>query len=61
MKPQMQSPILESDRFIPIDMEREMRCPDCHKLLAKGDIGSKGKMEIKCPRCKTMCRFCRLA
>ncbi|WP_420905148.1 zinc finger domain-containing protein [Candidatus Magnetaquiglobus chichijimensis] len=28
----------------------EIRCGQCHKLLAKGS----GHLEIKCPRCKTI-------
>jgi phage FluMu protein Com len=31
---------------------KEFRCKFCHRLLAKVEEGS--KVEIKCPKCKTM-------
>lgn len=33
-------------------MMSEFRCCQCHRLLAK--IEGTGKVEIKCPRCKTI-------
>lgn len=33
-------------------MLNEFRCKFCHRLLAKVSEG--GKVEIKCPKCKTM-------
>lgn len=35
----------------PEDM-KEFRCKFCHRLLAK--VGEAKKVEIKCPKCKTM-------
>ncbi len=32
------------------------RCKNCNKLLAVGT----GEFEIKCPRCKSLNRFCSL-
>ncbi len=56
-----QKPHQESDdSFIPIDMDKELRCPGCRKLLLKGDIEDGSKIEIKCPRCKQLCRFCKV-
>jgi phage FluMu protein Com len=34
--------------------EDEFRCPDCGKLLLKGDINS---VQVKCPRCKSIVSF----
>ncbi len=34
---------------------KEFRCKFCHRLLAK--IEAQGKVEIKCPKCKTMNLF----
>ena len=34
---------------------KEFRCKFCHRLLAKVADGS--KVEIKCPKCKTMCLY----
>jgi phage FluMu protein Com len=31
---------------------KEFRCKFCHRLLAK--VEGTGKVEIKCPKCKTM-------
>lgn len=31
---------------------RDFRCKFCHRLLAK--VGEGAKVEIKCPKCKTM-------
>lgn len=31
-----------------------IRCPACHKMLAKCDV--RGMIEIACPRCKTLVR-----
>ncbi len=31
---------------------KEFRCKFCHRLLAK--VGEAKKIEIKCPKCKTM-------
>lgn len=31
---------------------KEFRCKFCHRLLAK--VGDAKKVEIKCPKCKTM-------
>ena len=36
-------------------MLKEFRCKFCHRLLAKVEDGS--KVEIKCPKCKTMNLF----
>ncbi|WP_156923251.1 Com family DNA-binding transcriptional regulator [Ignatzschineria larvae] len=33
---------------------REFRCLKCSKKLA---VGSIIRLEIKCPRCKTMCAY----
>ena len=46
----------QEPEYILVDKDSELRCPnpDCRKLLGKG---SPGAIEIKCPRCKTMCRF----
>ena len=33
-------------------MLKEFRCKFCHRLLAK--VGEGSKVEIKCPKCKTM-------
>lgn len=32
---------------------KEIRCKNCHKLLAKGDLG-KGFIQIKCGKCGVM-------
>lgn len=47
---------------IPVDDNSEIRCtnPNCNKLFGKGDLGPGSTIEIKCPRCKTMCRFMRI-
>lgn len=34
---------------------KEFRCKFCHRLLAK--VGEAKKIEIKCPKCKTMNLF----
>jgi phage FluMu protein Com len=34
------------------NMLKEFRCKFCHRLLAK--VGEGSKVEIKCPKCKTM-------
>ncbi|MBI5699994.1 Com family DNA-binding transcriptional regulator [Candidatus Saganbacteria bacterium] len=34
---------------------KEFRCKFCHRLLAK--VGEAKKVEIKCPKCKTMNLF----
>ena len=31
---------------------KEQRCPECKKLLFKGDFT--GRIEIKCPKCKNI-------
>ena len=31
---------------------KDFRCKQCNRLLAK--VGGGGRVEIKCPRCKTM-------
>ncbi len=36
-------------------MLKEFRCKFCHRLLAK--VGEGSKVEIKCPKCKTMNLF----
>ena len=46
-------------QFIDIEDGRELRCPNCDKLLAKGAVGYNG-IEIKCSRCKMLCRFQRI-
>jgi len=62
---QKQSPSLNNaDEFtvpvIPVERGNELRCPECKKLLSKGDLGEGGSIEIKCARCKTLCRFMQL-
>lgn len=46
----------QDSEYILVDKDSELRCPnpECRKLLGKGNPGA---IEIKCPRCKTMCRF----
>ena len=44
--------------FIPVDIDKEIRCPFCHRLHAKGDFPDKGQ-EIKCQRCKKTFRIMR--
>jgi len=46
----------EQKNYIVINTNSELRCsnPNCKKLLGKGIPGT---IEIKCPRCKTLCRF----
>lgn len=34
------------------DAMKDFRCKFCHRLLAK--VGEAKKVEIKCPKCKTM-------
>ena len=48
--------------LIPITEGSDIRCSDqnCNKLFAKGDLGRGSTIEIKCPRCKTMCRFMKI-
>jgi hypothetical protein len=43
--------------LITVDRNKEVRCPNCKKLLAKGEPG---KLEIKCSRCHLLCRFERI-
>jgi predicted RNA-binding Zn-ribbon protein involved in translation (DUF1610 family) len=31
-------------------------CPECGRLLAKADLRGGSTLEIKCPKCKTICR-----
>ncbi|MGE4498356.1 MAG: Com family DNA-binding transcriptional regulator [Deferribacterales bacterium] len=38
------------------DNEKEYRCPNCSKLLMKGDVNL---VQIKCPRCKNIVTFKR--
>jgi hypothetical protein len=44
--------------ILPVDGEKEIRC-ECGRLLAKGEIGAGGCIEIKCPKCKTCFRVAR--
>lgn len=46
--------------LIKVDESKELRCPECGKLLAKGDLGQGGSIEQKCLRCKRLCRFEKL-
>jgi len=43
-------------RVIPVETEKENRCPDCHRLLFKGRLAPGSRIEVKCPRegCKQM-------
>lgn len=41
-------------QYIVVNDSSQLRCPYCYRQLAKGDPG---KIEIKCPRCKALCRF----
>lgn len=43
--------------YIEINRGEELRCPICGKLILKGELGAGGRIEHKCQRCKTMCRF----
>ncbi|WP_241654076.1 Com family DNA-binding transcriptional regulator [Geovibrio thiophilus] len=36
--------------------DKEYRCPNCSKLLMKGDVNL---VQIKCPRCKNIVTFKR--
>lgn len=48
--------------YIEVDHNKEIRCPNCGKLLMKGDFGHGTKVEVKCPRntCKTLCRYWKI-
>lgn len=48
------------EQFIEVDRRAELRCHHCNRLLALGNIGDRGKIELKCTRCKELCRFERL-
>lgn len=43
--------------FINVDIDREIRCPYCNRLLMKGVIDA---IETKCPKCKRVQRFKQL-
>lgn len=40
--------------YVEVNTEKELRCPDCNRLLLKGDIKS---IETKCTKCKATLRF----
>ncbi len=46
----------EEQTVKPADNEKEYRCPNCSKLLMKGDVNL---VQIKCPRCKNIVTFKR--
>jgi DNA-directed RNA polymerase subunit RPC12/RpoP len=46
--------------FIEVDREKEIRCPNCEKLFAKGTMGDGAALEYKCPRCKELVTFRKL-
>lgn len=59
MKDSME-PSKEDATFIEVDREKEIRCPNCEKLFAKGTMGEGAALEYKCPRCKELVTFRRL-
>jgi len=46
--------------FIHVDRDKEYRCAFCGRKLFLGNIGTSGKIEIKCTRCKRLNSFERL-
>ena len=42
----------EEERILKETALKDFRCKFCHRLLAK--VGEAKKVEIKCPKCKTM-------
>ena len=42
---------------IPVDSNKELRCPKCDRLLLKGCVAQGTAIEVKCPRCKILCRI----
>jgi phage FluMu protein Com len=47
-------------QFIEINRDKEIRCPECNRKFLEGELSEGTKIEIKCPRCKTLCRFEKL-
>jgi len=46
-----------SNKVIIVDLRKEIRCPQCHRLFAKGQFGSGTTIEIKCRGCKSLINF----
>lgn len=38
------------NRVIPVPVEKEIRCPDCNRLLMKGELAPGSRIQVKCPR-----------
>ena len=47
-----------AEPLIKVDTEKEIRCPECNRLLQKGVVVS---IEMKCPKCKAVIRFKNMA
>ena len=43
-------------QFIEIDETKKILCPQCSKLIAKGDYPEKA-LEVKCKRCGSLIRL----
>jgi phage FluMu protein Com len=48
------------DRIIEVDSSKELRCSECNKKFLEGDLGSGGRISLKCSRCKTINTFMKI-
>lgn len=40
-----------------VDLEAELRCPQCRRILLKGHMAKGSNVEIQCKCCKTKTKF----
>lgn len=48
------------NEVIKVDSGKELRCAKCNKKFLEGDLGSGGRISLKCSRCKTINKFMKL-
>lgn len=64
VKPHLTSPtkMTKEKEYIIINRKKQIRCPEprCNKMFMLGELASGTKIEVKCPRCKTLCRYHKL-
>lgn len=48
------------EEIIEVDSGKELRCSKCNKKFLEGDIGSGGRISLKCTRCKTINKFMKI-
>lgn len=48
--------------IIAVRDDKEVRCPNCFKLLLKGELAAGSRIQIKCerPRCRTLVNIERM-